>query len=66
VTGTLSPHPLRSGSATWEHMFLTAHPHAHVRFSRAIERRALWMAEDAAREPPNLPLPLRRWGSQRA
>ena len=25
-------------------------------FRRAIERRALWMAEDAARELPNLPL----------
>jgi hypothetical protein len=37
-------------------MFLTAQPHAHVRFRRAIERRALWMAEDAARELPNLPL----------
>jgi hypothetical protein len=31
-------------------------PHAHVRFRRAIERRALWLAEDAARELPNLPL----------
>jgi hypothetical protein len=28
--------------------------HAQVRFRRAIERRALWMAEDAARELPNL------------
>jgi hypothetical protein len=27
-----------------------------VRFRRAIERRALWAAEDAARELPNLPL----------
>ena len=27
-----------------------------ARFRRAIERRALWMAEDAARELPNLPL----------
>jgi hypothetical protein len=27
-----------------------------VRFRRAIERRALWLAEDAARELPNLPL----------
>jgi hypothetical protein len=35
---------------------VTAPPHAHVRFSRAIERRALWLAEDAARELPNLPL----------
>jgi len=31
-------------------------PHAHVRFRRAIERRSRWMAEDAARELPNLPL----------
>ncbi len=30
--------------------------HGHVRFRRAIERRALWLAEDAARELPNLPL----------
>jgi hypothetical protein len=37
-------------------MFLTAPPHAHVRFRRAIDRRALWLAEDAARELPNLPL----------
>jgi hypothetical protein len=35
---------------------VTAQPNAHVRFQRAIERRALWMAEDAARELPNLPL----------
>jgi hypothetical protein len=35
---------------------VTAQPHAHVRFRRAIERRALWLAEDAAREMPNLPL----------
>jgi hypothetical protein len=27
-----------------------------VRFNRAIERRALWAAEDAARELPNLSL----------
>jgi len=39
-----------------EHTFLTAQPHAHVRFRRAIEQRALWLAEDAARELPNLPL----------
>jgi len=39
-----------------EHTFLTAQPHAHVRFRRAIERRALWLAEDAARELPNLSL----------
>jgi hypothetical protein len=36
--------------------FVTAEAHPHVRFRRAIERRALWMAEDAARELPNLPL----------
>jgi hypothetical protein len=35
---------------------VTAQRSAHVRFRRAIERRALWMAEDAARELPNLPL----------
>lgn len=35
---------------------MTADAHAHVRFRRAIERRVLWMAEDAARELPNLPL----------
>src|SRR6187200_1049840 len=37
-------------------MFVTAQPNAQVRFRRAIERRALWLAEDAARELPNLPL----------
>jgi len=35
---------------------MTAGAHAHVRFRRAIERRALWAAEDAARELPNVPL----------
>jgi hypothetical protein len=35
---------------------VTAQRHARVRFKRAIERRALWLAEDAARELPNLPL----------
>jgi hypothetical protein len=35
---------------------VTAEAHPYVRFRRAIERRALWMAEDAARELPNLPL----------
>ena len=35
---------------------MTAEAHAHVRFQRALERRALWAAEDAARELPNLPL----------
>ena len=35
---------------------MTAEAHAHVRFRRAIERRAIWMAEDAARELPNLSL----------
>jgi hypothetical protein len=35
---------------------VTAQPGARVRFRRAIERRALWMAEDAARQLPNLPL----------
>jgi hypothetical protein len=35
---------------------VTAQPRAQVRLRRAIERRALWMAEDAARELPNLSL----------
>ena len=35
---------------------MTAEAHAHVRFRRAIARRALWAAEDAARELPDLPL----------
>jgi hypothetical protein len=34
---------------------VTAQPTAQVRFRRAIERRELWLAEDAARELPNLP-----------
>jgi hypothetical protein len=29
---------------------MTSQGHPHARFRRAIERRALWMAEDAARE----------------
>ena len=37
-------------------MFVTAQANAHVRFRRAIERRALWLAEDAARDLPNLAL----------
>jgi hypothetical protein len=47
---------LVTSCSRWEHTFLTTQPHAHVRFRRAIERRALWLAEDAARELPNLPL----------
>jgi hypothetical protein len=35
---------------------VTAEANVQVRFRRAIERRALWEAEDAARELPNLPL----------
>ena len=35
---------------------MTAEANAQVRFRRAIERRALWAAEDAARELPNLRL----------
>jgi hypothetical protein len=52
--------PLQRGRQTLarvcEHLFVTAEAHAQVRFRRAIERRALWAAEDAARELPNLPL----------
>ena len=35
---------------------MTAQPHAYARFRRAIDRRALWLAEDTARELSNLPL----------
>jgi hypothetical protein len=35
---------------------MTPEGRPHVRFRRAIERGALWAAEDAARELPNLPL----------
>jgi hypothetical protein len=37
-------------------MFVTAEARAQVRYRRAIERGALWLAEDAARELPNLSL----------
>ena len=30
------------------HTFVTAEAYGHVRFPQAIERRALWMAEDVA------------------
>jgi hypothetical protein len=33
-----------------EHTFVTAEGHAYARFQRALEHRALWAAEDAARE----------------
>ena len=36
---------------------MTAQPRAYGRFQRAIERRTLWLAEDAARELPKLSLP---------
>ena len=35
---------------------MTAEAHPYARFRRAIERRALWAAEDAARELSNLSL----------
>ena len=35
---------------------MTAEANAYVRFRRAIDRGALWMAEDAARELPSLSL----------
>jgi hypothetical protein len=37
-------------------LFVTFEGHAYARFRRAIERRALWTAEDAAREMPQLSL----------
>jgi hypothetical protein len=41
-------------TSSWEHTFVTAQPHANVRLRRAIERRALWLAQNG--ELPNLPL----------
>ena len=38
------------GSRPCEHTFVTAEGHAYARFQRALEHRALWAAEDAARE----------------
>jgi hypothetical protein len=35
---------------------MTSQGHPHARFKRAIERRALWAAEDAAREMRQLSL----------
>jgi hypothetical protein len=35
---------------------VTAEGHAYARFRRALEGRALWAAEDAAREMPQLSL----------
>jgi hypothetical protein len=53
----LKPWSFKGGpSRLWEHTFVTAQPHAHVRFRIAVERRALGAAEDAARKLPNLPL----------
>lgn len=45
--------PLRSNEGMCS---VTAQPSAHIRYRRAIERRALWMVEDAARELPKLSL----------
>lgn len=39
-----------------EHTFVTGEAHPHVRFRRAIERRALWAADDADPELPNVAL----------
>ena len=35
---------------------MTSEGHASARFRRALERRTLWLAEDAAREMPELSL----------
>jgi hypothetical protein len=35
---------------------VTSEGHAYARFRRALERRALWAAEDAVREMPQLSL----------
>jgi hypothetical protein len=37
-------------------MFVTSEAHAYARFQRALETRALWAAEDAARELQQLSL----------
>lgn len=37
-------------------MFVTSEGHTYARFQRALERGALWAAEDAAREMPRLSL----------
>jgi hypothetical protein len=37
-------------------MFVTSEGHPYARFQRALEHRALWAAEDAAREMPQLSL----------
>ena len=50
-------------SRACEHTFVTAQPHAHVRFRRAIERRALWLAGDA-RSRSDAVCP--RWGGEGA
>jgi hypothetical protein len=50
VAGTTRQHDRRRGR------YRDRPAHAQVRFRRAIERRALWLAEDAARELPNLSL----------
>jgi hypothetical protein len=54
---TESPPP-RDGSQTprCEHTFVTAEAGQRAKFKRAIERRNLWGAEDAARELPKLTL----------
>ena len=46
-------YPTPASIEPWEHTFVTGQPRARVRFRRAIERRALWLAEDAAHELPN-------------
>jgi hypothetical protein len=57
-----SPSPYTSfpesspGLELCEHVFVTAEGHPYSRFRRAIERRALWAAEDAARELPDISL----------
>jgi hypothetical protein len=47
---------LQSRISACEHTFVTSEGHAYARFRRALERRALWAAEDAARELPKLSL----------
>jgi hypothetical protein len=43
-------------TSSCEHTFVTSDGQAYARFKRALERRALWAAEDAAREIRQLSL----------
>jgi hypothetical protein len=52
--GQVRPLRPRAVASTWLSRAGRTQAHLHAR-RRAIERRALWMAEDAARKPPKVP-----------